>query len=73
MALFPVCSIWESRLLGLGKKGFIPPKEILGWRLEGEGEVPRPRDDEVVVLASFYEREFDLPLHPFMRRVVHNY
>ena len=34
---------------------------------------PRPRDDEVVVLASFYECEFGLPLHPFVRGLLHHY
>jgi hypothetical protein len=32
----------------------------LGWRLEIKGEVLCPRDNEVVVLASFYEHEFGL-------------
>lgn len=41
--------------------------EALGWRLEDEGEVPQPRDDEVVMLSSFYERGFRLPLDPFVR------
>jgi hypothetical protein len=35
--------------------------------LEKEGDVSLPRDDKVVVLAPFYEREFGLPLHPFVR------
>lgn len=73
MASFPFCTIHESRLRGLEKKGFLPPKDVLWWRLEGEGEVPRPGDDEVVVLASFYERGFGLPLHPFMRGLLHHY
>jgi hypothetical protein len=29
-----------------------------------EGDVSLPRDNEVVVLAPFYESEFGLPLHP---------
>lgn len=29
-----------------------------------EGDVSLPRDNEVVVLAPFYEREFGLALHP---------
>ena len=52
MASFPTCSIQESRRLGLEKKGFIPTNEVSRWRLESEGEVPCPRDDKVVVLAS---------------------
>lgn len=55
-----------SRLHGLEKKAFIPPKEVSRWRLEVEGKVPHPSDDEVVMLVSFYEREFVLPLHPFV-------
>jgi hypothetical protein len=35
--------------------------------------VPRPRDDEVIMLASFYERGFGLPLHLFMRGLLHYY
>jgi hypothetical protein len=64
MVSFPVCLIQESHLLGLEKKGFIPSREVLGWRLEGEGEVPHPGDDEVVMLASLYEHRLGLPLHP---------
>jgi hypothetical protein len=41
--------IREIRLYGLDKKGFLPPKDVSVWRLEGEGEVPRPEDDEVVI------------------------
>jgi hypothetical protein len=55
MVSFPFSLIRESHLLGLEKKGFIPSREASGWRLESEGEVPRPEDDEVVVLESFYE------------------
>jgi hypothetical protein len=32
-----------------------PPKAVSRWRLEKEGDVPLPQDDEVVVLALFYE------------------
>lgn len=35
--------------------------------------MPRPGDDELVVLASFYEREFGLPLHPFVGGLPHYY
>jgi hypothetical protein len=47
----PSCAIRESRLCGLEKKGFLPPKDVSRWRLEAEGEVPCPRDDEVIVLV----------------------
>jgi hypothetical protein len=73
MTSFPPCAICESHLRGLEKKGFLPSKDVSGWRLEAEGEVPRPRDDEVIVLASFYERGFGMPLHPFMRGLLHYY
>jgi hypothetical protein len=73
MASFLACSIQESRLLGLEKKGFIPTKEVSGWRLKGEGEVPHPRDDEMVVLTSFCECSFGLPLHPFVRGILYYY
>jgi hypothetical protein len=35
--------------------------------------VPCPGDDEVVMLASFYECGFGLPLHPFMHGLLHYY
>jgi hypothetical protein len=73
MASLPSNSIRESRLHGLEKKGFNPLKDVSGWRLESEGEVPRPRDDEVAVLVSFYECGFSLPLHPFVRGLLHYY
>jgi hypothetical protein len=66
MALFIACSIRDSRLLGLERKGFLPIKEFSRRRLEKEGDVPLPRDDEVVVLVPFYERGFVLPLHTFV-------
>jgi hypothetical protein len=73
MASFPVSLIRESRLLGLEKTGFIPSREASRWRLESEGEVPSPRDDKVVMLASFYERRFGLPLHQFVCGLLHFY
>lgn len=38
-ASFPASSIRESRLRNLEKKGFIPPMDVSGWRLESEGEI----------------------------------
>lgn len=67
MASFSVSSVQQSHLLGLEKKRFIPTKEDSEWGLESEGEVPCLGDDEVVVPASFSERGFGLPLHPFVR------
>jgi hypothetical protein len=48
------------------RKGFLPHKELSRSRFDKDGDVPLPRDDELVVLAPFYEREFRLPLHPFV-------
>jgi hypothetical protein len=73
IVLFLACSIWESCLLGLQKKGFILMKEVSRWRLEGEGKVLHPRHNEVVVLAFFYEHGFGRPLHPFVRGILHYY
>ena len=66
-------SIQEIRLLGLQKKGFILAKEVLGWRLQSESEMSCTRDNEVVVLASFYERGFGLPQHHSMRGILDYY
>jgi hypothetical protein len=68
----PLCDPWESSSW-LGEEGVPPSKDVLGWRLEAEGEVPRPRDNEVIVLSSFYEHRFGLPLHPFVCGLLHNY
>jgi hypothetical protein len=73
MVSFPANSIQEIRLHGLEKKGFIPSKDVSGWRPENKGDVGRRADDEVVVLASFYEPRFGLPLHPFVRGLLHYY
>jgi hypothetical protein len=73
MTSFPSCRIHESRFRGLDKKGFLPSKDVLEWRLEVEGKVPRPRDDEVVVLVSFYKRGVGLPLHLFVWGLLHYY
>jgi hypothetical protein len=66
MASFLACLMQVSRLLGLERKGFLPPKEVSRWILEKEGDVSLPQDDELVVLAPFYECVFGLPLHLFV-------
>jgi hypothetical protein len=66
MASFPACSIRDNRFLDMERKGFLPHKELSRSRFDKDGDVPLPRDDELVVLAPFYEREFRLPLHPFV-------
>jgi hypothetical protein len=73
MDSFPLCSITQSRLKDLERKGFVPLKSVLGWRLEEEGGALAWHDDEVVVLASFYERDFRLPLHSFVRGLLFYY
>jgi hypothetical protein len=73
MSSFLCCSLLRSRALGLEKKGFLTPKTVSGWWLEDEGEVSRPWNDEVVVLASFYEHDFGPPLHPFVRWLLFYY
>lgn len=56
------------------KKGFLsPPQDVSGWKLEAEGEVPRHRDDEVIVFAYFYERGFGSPLHRLVHGLLHYY
>jgi hypothetical protein len=50
-----------------------PPKGISWWRLEREGDMPLPRDDEVVVLALFYKRGIGFPLHPFVQGLLFFY
>jgi hypothetical protein len=57
----------------LEKKGFFPSEDVSRWRLEAKGEVPHPRDDEVIMLASLYERGFGLPFHLFMCGLLHYY
>jgi hypothetical protein len=37
-----------------GEERVPPSKEVSQWRLDKEGNVSLPRDDEVVVLAPFY-------------------
>lgn len=67
-------AIHESRRHGLEKKGFLsPPQDVSGWKLEAEGEVPRHRDDEVIVFAYFYERGFGSPLHRLVHGLLHYY
>jgi hypothetical protein len=66
MDVFPLCPATQERLEDLKRKEFLPPESVSSWRLEEGGSAPAPRDREVVVLASFYERGFRLPLHPFV-------
>jgi hypothetical protein len=67
MDAFPTCSLTQSRLEDLERKGFLHLKLIFGWQLEKGGGAPAPHEGEVVVLASFYECGLRLPVHPFMR------
>lgn len=60
MASFPFCSILRDHAKG-EKKGFLDPVEVLRWRSEQDGRLPKPRDDEVVILASFCEYDFSHP------------
>jgi hypothetical protein len=55
------------------EEGVHPPTKVSGWRLEDEGEASQTRNKEVVVLASFYECGFGLPLHRFVRGLLHYY
>jgi hypothetical protein len=73
MVSFPTCSIRDSRLFGQERKGFLPPTEVSRWRLEKEGDVSLPQDDEVVMIAPFYECGFELPLHSFVRGLLFFY
>jgi hypothetical protein len=61
MDVFPLRSFTQGRLEDLEKNGFHPPESVTGWQLEEEGGAPTPRNGEVVVLTSFYERDFGLP------------
>lgn len=72
MDAFPLCSATKERLEDLERNGFLPPESVFGWHLE-EGGALAPHDGEVVVLASFYERIFGLPLHPFVRGLLFYY
>jgi hypothetical protein len=65
--LLLACLFHRSHVLGLKKRGFLPLVEDSGWWLEDEGEVPWSWDGVVVVLASFYECGFRLPVRPFVR------
>lgn len=53
-------------------KGFLHPQES-GWHLPQGEPFPEPRQDETVVFALFYERGFELPVHPFLRALLHYY
>lgn len=53
MDTFPLCSITQSRLEDLERKGFLPHGSISSWRLEEEGGALTLCDGEVVVLTSF--------------------
>ena len=66
MVIFHPFFTTRSWLEGLEAKGFLPPKPISGWHLEEKGGALVPHDGKVVVLSSFYEHGFRLPLHPFV-------
>jgi hypothetical protein len=69
----PLSFITRECLKDLEKKGFLPLDSVSGWRLEEGGDAPAPRDGDIVVLASFYERGFGLPLDPFVRGLLFYY
>lgn len=69
MGTFSLCSATQERLKDLERKGFLPHESVSCWRLEEKGGAPASRDGKVVVLASFYECGFGLPLHILRVRV----
>ena len=48
-------------------KGFLPPQEVVHWRVpRKEEEFPQPHPDEVVSFLTFHEHGLGYPMHWFL-------
>ena len=54
-------------------KGFLPPQEVVHWRVPGGEEFPHPHPDEVVSFLTIHERRLGYPTHWFLRRLLNEW
>ena len=54
-------------------KGFLPPQEVVHWRVPKKEEFPQPRPDEVVSFLTFHERGLGYPAHWFLRGLLNEW
>ena len=54
-------------------KGFLPPKEVVHWRILGREESAQPRPNEVVSFLTFHERGLGYPAHWFLRGLLNEW
>ena len=62
-----------SVLEAVVKKGFLPPYEVMHWRVPGREETPQPHPYEVVSFLTFHERGLGYPVHWFLRGLLNEW
>ena len=62
----------ESVLRSFVEMGFLPPKEVVHWRVPGREESPQPRPSEVVSFLTFHEHELGYPTHWFLHGLLND-
>jgi hypothetical protein len=63
----------ESVLLKIIENHLLPSCAILQWRPAKAEDIPTPNTNKIVVLTSFFQREFSLPSCEFLRGLLHHY
>jgi hypothetical protein len=63
----------EAKIQVLVDRGLLRPKAEVEWRAAAGEEFPSEDDKEQVVFASFFERDFNLPVGDFFRGLLYYY
>jgi hypothetical protein len=63
----------DWRLKSFVVKGFLPPKEVVHWRVPRREESPQPCPDEVVSFLTFHEHGLGYPTHWFLRGLLNEW
>ena len=62
-----------SMLEAFVRKGFLPPQEVVHWRVPRREEFPQPRPNEVVSFLTFHECGLGYPTHWFLRGLLNEW
>jgi hypothetical protein len=56
----------EANFQALVNRGLLRPKEVVEWRAVAGEQIPSEDVKEQVIIASFFERSFNLPRGGFL-------
>jgi hypothetical protein len=62
----------ESKIQKLVQNHFLPDRGVLRWWPANGEDISTPNTNEIVVLSSFFQREFDLPTCKFLHGLLHH-